>query len=68
VLEAAYACKPDRFVRTPPIPPELPTAACINKPDTKGGRSLNPTAKRLTGLDRFRGVEERAISRLLARS
>jgi putative transposase len=35
VLEAAYARNPERFVRKPPVPPELPTAAWINKPDTK---------------------------------
>jgi putative transposase len=35
VLEAAHARNPDRFVRKPPVPPELPTAAWINKPDTK---------------------------------
>ena len=35
VLEAAFARNPERFVRKPPIPPELPTAAWINKPDTK---------------------------------
>jgi putative transposase len=35
VLEAAYARNPERFVRKPPAPPELPTAAWINKPDTK---------------------------------
>jgi putative transposase len=36
VLQAAYACNPERFVRHPPAPPELPTAAWINKPaDTK---------------------------------
>src|SRR5436190_1987762 len=34
VLEAAYARNPERFVRKPPTPPELPTAAWINKPDT----------------------------------
>ena len=32
VLEAAYARNPERFVRKPPAPPELPTAAWINKP------------------------------------
>jgi putative transposase len=32
VLEAAYAATPERFVRRPPTPPELPTAAWINKP------------------------------------
>jgi len=35
VLEAAYAATPERFVRRPPTPPELPTTAWINKPDTK---------------------------------
>ena len=31
-LTAAYADHPERFVRKPPIPPALPTAAWINKP------------------------------------
>jgi len=36
VLQAAYQRYPERFVREPPAPPELPTAAWINKPaDTK---------------------------------
>ena len=36
VLDAAYAAHPERFVRQPPAPPELPTAAWINRPaDTK---------------------------------
>jgi putative transposase len=35
VLEAAYAATPERFVRRAPAPPELPTAAWINKPETK---------------------------------
>jgi putative transposase len=34
-LEAAYARNPERFVRRPPVPPALPAAAWINKPDTK---------------------------------
>jgi putative transposase len=34
VLEAAYAYNPEWFVRQPSAPPELPTAAWINKPDT----------------------------------
>jgi putative transposase len=34
-LEAAYARNPERFVRRPPAPPPLPTAAWINKPETK---------------------------------
>jgi putative transposase len=33
VLAAAYASTPERFVRRPPRPPALPTAAWINKPD-----------------------------------
>jgi putative transposase len=33
VLSAAYAATPERFVRRPPTPPALPTAAWINKPD-----------------------------------
>jgi putative transposase len=32
VLDAAYDRHPERFVRKPPVPPELPTAAWINKP------------------------------------
>ena len=32
VLDAAYARNPERFMRKPPAPPELPTAAWINKP------------------------------------
>jgi len=35
VLEAAYAKTPERFVRRPPTPPELPTAVWINKPDSQ---------------------------------
>ena len=32
VLDAAYAATPERFVRRPPAPPALPTAAWINEP------------------------------------
>jgi len=35
VLAAAYAATPERFVRRPPTPPELPTAVWINKPTTQ---------------------------------
>jgi hypothetical protein len=35
VLDAAYAATPERFVRRPPTPPALPTAAWINKPTTE---------------------------------
>lgn len=34
VLEAAHAANPERFVRGVPRPPELPTAAWINRPVT----------------------------------
>ena len=54
VLDAAYARNPERFVRKPPAPPELPTAAWINKPEGGRRRSLNSNTKRLTGLDRLR--------------
>ncbi len=33
VLDAAYTATPERFVRHPPRPPALPTAAWINKPN-----------------------------------
>ena len=56
VLDAAYAAHPERFVRKPPVPPELPTAAWINKPRHERGRSLNSNTKRLTGLDRLRAT------------
>ena len=32
ILDAAYQRHPERFVRKPPAPPDLPTAAWINKP------------------------------------
>ena len=32
VLEAAFARNPERFVRKPPVPPERPDTAWINKP------------------------------------
>ena len=35
VLDDAYLAHSERFVRKPPVPPELPTAAWINKPETK---------------------------------
>ncbi len=44
VLDAAYARTPERFVRRAPTPPPVPTAAWINKPRHRGGRSLNPNA------------------------
>ncbi len=35
VLGAAYAARPERFVRGTPMPPTLPSAAWINKPTTE---------------------------------
>ena len=35
ILAAAYRRTPERFVLGPPRPPALPTAAWINKPETK---------------------------------
>jgi putative transposase len=35
VLTTAYTTTPERFVRRPPTPPELPTAVWINKPDSQ---------------------------------
>ena len=35
VLDAAYSATPERFVRKPPRPPALPTAAWINKPNSE---------------------------------
>jgi putative transposase len=35
VLAAAYAAHPERFVRKPPAPPEVPTAVWINKPEER---------------------------------
>jgi putative transposase len=42
VLGAAYAAHPERFVRKPPVPPELPTAAWINKPQEDLPNTTNP--------------------------
>ena len=42
VLDGAYAAHPERFVRKPPTPLELPTAAWINKPKQDHPDSMNP--------------------------
>ncbi len=42
VLDAAYAAHPERFVRKPPTPPQLPNAAWINKPKEDTHDSINP--------------------------
>ena len=36
VLDAAYSAHPERFVRKPPRPPELPSQVWINKPPSEG--------------------------------
>lgn len=53
VLDAAYESYPERFVRKPPVPLALPTAAWMNKPRQR--RLLtNSIAPRLNRLDKFR--------------
>jgi putative transposase len=42
VLDAAYAAHPERFVRKPPTPPQLPAAAWINKPKEGTPGTTNP--------------------------
>jgi putative transposase len=42
VLEAAYVAHPERFVRNPPTPPQLPTAAWINQPEEDAPATTNP--------------------------
>jgi putative transposase len=44
VLQAAYAAHPERFVRKPPRPPELPAAVWINPPANpeKAPQTQNP--------------------------
>jgi putative transposase len=41
-LDAAYAVHPERFVRQPPTPPKLPTAAWINQPQEDLPDTTNP--------------------------
>jgi putative transposase len=36
VLDAAYSAHPERFVRKPPRPPELPSQVWINRPPSEG--------------------------------
>ena len=35
ILTDAYTAHPERFVRKPPEPPQLPTGSWINPPDQK---------------------------------
>jgi putative transposase len=43
VLTAAYVAHPERFVRKPPVPPELPGAVWINKPEATTDREATTT-------------------------
>lgn len=48
VLDAAYATRPERFVRRPPVPPRLPAPAWINRPaqvPTQPGADREPSAQ-----------------------
>ena len=54
VLDAAYARTPERFVCKPPAPPELPTAARINKPKKAAATHQFRNTKCLTEVDRLR--------------
>jgi putative transposase len=38
VLAAAYLAHPERFVRKPPAPPDLPAGSWINPPEDKAGK------------------------------
>lgn len=40
VLSAAHVAHPERFVRTPPEPPSLPTAVWINAPIDSGAEVI----------------------------
>jgi len=55
VLAAAYRAHPERFVRKPPTPPDLPGASRINPPPAeRNRRPVRPTRRRLIQVDRFR--------------
>ena len=54
VLDTAYATHPERFVRKPPRPPELPTTSVDQPTPNKGDRSVNPDRTCLNQVDRFR--------------
>jgi hypothetical protein len=54
VLDAAYSAHPERFVRKPPRPPELPSQVWINKPPPEEKNSLNSQARCLILVDTYR--------------
>jgi putative transposase len=70
VLDAAYAATPERFINQPPVPPELPTAAWINKPDSQEAEHYirRPAVSlSLTGPDEHSARSTRPRRRLGAR-
>ena len=63
VLDAAYeCCRPERFLRRPPVPPELPTATWINKPDTKEVAHRNQPRGVSSGLTGSAGRSTRPVT------
>jgi len=53
ILEAVYTGRPERFIKSRPQPPKLPTAAWINKPEEVEALQLADIS-RLAQLDRLR--------------
>lgn len=53
-LISAHLWHPERFVRKPPAPPELPIAAWISKPRCEEAVAHCSNAKRFTKLDTLR--------------
>jgi hypothetical protein len=51
VLTAAYAAHPERFVRRPPVPPAVPTAAWINPPPAGAEPTPGPADIPVTPLE-----------------
>ncbi len=54
VLDAAYAAHPERFVRKPPQPPNLPRFMDQQARRHRGGHSVNTAERCLIQVDRFR--------------
>jgi putative transposase len=64
-LNVAYALHPERFVRRPPSPPELPTEAWINPPATKPALQEAPGSKREVQSDPNHGLDAGPSSLIL---
>ncbi len=66
-LAAAYVAHPERFVRKPPVPPEIPTGRLDQQARVEGGGrySVIRSGIRLTMVDRFRTSQDtpRVVSR-----